>query len=480
MKNNASLIYNLYLIIGDAIAITVAFTIAYILRVTLDHQPLSANVHSHTYIAILISLLPFWILIFGMLGLYNLRIYEKRFAELGRLLVGSFIGILFIISYSYMTSTAIFPARLVTVYGFGLAFICVLLSRTLARGVRRKLFSYGIGINNVLLVGDTKTTQRMLEALANTTVTGYKVLGVVGGIKHPLKKDVPYRQYDSFAEAVAHLRQRQLHTIIQTELYAAGDKNDEILTYAQEHHAAYRFVPGNSELFVGKIEVDLFHSVPIIAVHQTALIGWGRVVKRLTDLLLGSLMLLVASPFMLLIAIAIKLTDGGPVFFRQERLSRFASKVKVFKFRSHNLKYSGLGPEEAFRRMGRSDLLEQYRQSGDQLPDDPRVTGIGRFIRRHSLDELPQLLNVVRGDISLVGPRALVADELNKYAQKNLILSVKSGMTGLAQISGVRDLSFTERRKLDLYYVQNWTLWGDLVILAKTVWVVLFHKGTRQ
>lgn len=480
MKNNASLIYNLYLIIGDALAITVAFTIAYILRVTLDHQPLSANIHSHTYIAILISLLPFWILIFGLLGLYNLRIYEKRFAELGRLLVGSFIGILFIISYSYMTDTVIFPARLVTVYGFGLAFICVLLFRTVARGVRRKLFSYGIGINNVLLVGDTKTTHRLLKALADTTVTGYKILGVVGGIKHPLKKDAPYRQYDSFADAVAHLRQRRPHTIIQTELYAAGDKNDEILTYAQEHHVAYRFVPGNSELFVGKIEVDLFHSVPVIAVHQTALIGWGRVVKRLTDLMLGSLMLIIASPFMLLIAIAIKLTDGGPVFFRQERLSRFASKVKVFKFRSHNLKYSGLGPEEAFRKMSRSDLLEQYRAGGDQLPDDPRVTGVGRFIRRHSLDELPQLINVVRGDISLVGPRALVADELDRYAQKNLILSVKSGMTGLAQISGVRDLSFAERRKLDLYYVQNWTLWGDLVILAKTVWVVLFHKGTRS
>src|ERR1700690_519040 len=146
MKNNASLVYNFCLIIGDALAITVAFTIAYILRVTLDHQPLSASVHAHTYITILISLLPFWILIFGLLGLYNSRIYEKRFSELGRLLTGSFIGVLFVISYSYLTNTAIFPARLVTVYGFGLAFVCVLLARTAARGLRRQLFSYGIGI----------------------------------------------------------------------------------------------------------------------------------------------------------------------------------------------------------------------------------------------------------------------------------------------------------------------------------------------
>ena len=480
MKNNASLVYNFCLIVGDALAITVAFTIAYILRVTLDHQPLSANVHAHTYISILVSLLPFWILIFGLLGLYNLRVYEKRFAELGRLLVATFIGMLFVISYSYMTNTVIFPARLVTAYGFGLAFFFVLLFRTVARGLRRELFGYGVGINRVLLVGDTKTTHRLIDALTNTPVTGYKVIGVVGGVKHPLKPDTPYKQYKSFADAVSHLKGGPLHTIIQTELYAAGENNDEILTYAQEHHAAYRFVPGNSELFVGKIEVDLFHAVPIIAVHQTALIGWGRVVKRLTDLFLGGLMLIIASPFMLLVAIAVKLTDGGPVFFRQERLSRFNTKVRIFKFRSHSLKYSGLAPEEAFRKLDRPDLLEQYRNSGDQLPNDPRVTRVGRFIRRNSLDELPQLINVVRGDISLVGPRALVPYELDSYAQKNLILSVKSGMTGLAQISGVSDLSFAERRKLDLYYVQNWSFWGDMVILVKTFWVVAFHKGTRR
>jgi exopolysaccharide biosynthesis polyprenyl glycosylphosphotransferase len=480
MRNNASLIYNICLVIGDALAITIAFTIAYILRVTLDHQPLSANVHAHTYITILISLLPFWILIFALLGLYNLRVYEKRFSEFGRLLVGSFIGILFVISYSYVTDTVIFPARVVTLYGFGLAFILVLLFRTTARGLRRELFSYGVGINNVLLVGDTKTTRRLVDALLNTAVTGYRILGVVGGGKHPLKADAPYHQYKSFADAVGHLRHKQLHTIIQTELYAATETNDEILTYAQEHHAAYRFVPGNSELFVGKIEVDLFHSVPIIAVHQTALIGWGRVVKRLTDLLLGSLLLLLASPFIVLVAIAIKLTDSGPVFFRQDRLSRFNSTVQIFKFRSHQPAYSGLSPEEAFRKMDRPDLLKTYRADGDQLTDDPRVTPVGRWLRRTSLDELPQLFNVVRGDISLVGPRALVAYELDKYDQKNLILSVKSGMTGLAQISGVRDLSFAERRQLDLYYVQNWSLWGDIVILAKTLWVVLFHnKGTR-
>lgn len=477
MKNNASVIYNVCLIIGDFLALVVAFTVAFILRVTLSHRALSSPIEAHTYIGIVASLLPLWVLIFALLGLYNARIHENRFSELGRLFVGSFIGIMLVISYSYLTNTTVFPARLVTLYGLGLAFFFVLLFRTAARGLRRELFSYGIGINNVLLVGDTRVTHTLISALANTAVTGYRVLGVVGGVKHPLKEAAGYPQYKSFAEAVGHLRSRTLHTVVQTELYPETNKNDEVLTYAQEHHVAYRFVPGNSELFVGNIDVDLFKSVPVIAVHQTALVGWGRVVKRLFDLFAGGLALVVALPFMLIIGLVMKLSSRDSAFFRQERLTRFDTKIHIYKFRTQYQKYDGTTPEEAFAKMGRPELADEYRANGDYLPNDPRVTKIGRFLRKTSLDELPQLINVVRGDISLVGPRALIAPELERYAQKNLILSVKSGLTGLAQISGRRDISFEERRKLDLYYVQNWSFWGDIVILVKTIWIVLFHRG---
>ncbi len=477
MKNNASLIYNFFLVVGDALAIGVAFSVAYVLRVTLSHQPLSASVHAHTYVAILTSLLPFWILIFALLGLYNARIYERRFSELGRLLVGSAIGILFVISYSYLTNTVIFPARLVTIYGFLLAFFFALLFRTAARGLRRELFSYGIGINNVLLVGDTAITHELVKSLSNTSVTGYTVLGVVGGVKHPLHRNFDIPVFANFAEAMATLHDQQLHTIVQTELYASTEHNDEILSYAQENHVAYRFVPGNSELFVGNIQVDLFQAVPVIAVHQTALIGWGRIVKRLTDIFLGGLLLLIASPFMLLIALAEKMSGSGSVFFRQTRLTRFNQEFSVFKFRSQYITYDGTTPEEAFEKMGKPELAKTYRENGDALEHDPRITGLGQFLRASSLDELPQLINVVRGDISLVGPRALIPQELALYSKRHAILSVKSGLTGLAQVSGRRDISFEERRRLDLFYVQNWSFWNDLVILIKTVWIVLFHKG---
>ena len=477
MKNNASLAYNVCLVTGDALAITSAFTIAYVLRVSLSSTPLSAQVSSQTYIAVLLSLLPFWILVFGLLGLYNSKVYDNRFSEIGRLLIGSFVGILFVISYSYIANTTIFPARLVTVYGFLFAFAFVFIFRTIARGIRRELFRFGIGINNVLIIGDTPITHELVQRLSNTTVTGYKVVGIVGGVKNKNVHKLGHKVYSSFDTAARALSGKKLNTIIQTELYANSDHNDEILTHAQENHIAYRFVPGNGELFVGNIEVDLFQSVPVIAVHQTALIGWGRVVKRLTDLFLGTIFLILASPFILLLAIAVKLSSKGPIFFRQVRLTRFNNKFTVFKFRSHNLKYSGLSPEEAFAKMGKPELIKQYRDNGDQIPNDPRLTSIGRFMRRTSLDELPQLFNVVRGDISLVGPRALIPEELELYAKRHAILSVKSGLTGLAQVSGRRDISFEERRKLDLYYVQNWRFTSDIVILIKTIWIVLFHKG---
>ena len=140
---------------------------------------------------------------------------------------------------------------------------------------------------------------------------------------------------------------------------------------------------------------------------------------------------------------------------------------------------NGLSPEEGFKILGHPELAKIYRENGDQLENDPRISFIGRFLRKTSLDELPQLINVIKGDISLVGPRALVPQELADYPNKNLILSVKSGLTGLAQISGRRDISFSERRKLDIYYVQNWSMILDIQIIIKTIWMVLVRRGAK-
>ncbi len=479
MKNNSSLAYNVILVIGDFVALIIAFVVAYILRVSISHVPISTHVNSMTYFNLIVSIMPFWIIVFALLGLYNQRVYEKRFSEFWRLFVGSVVGIMSVISYAYLANIAIFPARLVVLYGLLLTFAFVLIFRTVARGVRRQLYLRGVGVNRVLLIGDTKLTLRLASAMARANKTGDVVVGIVGAKKYPLEYNTKFLVFDQFEDAVKAFGDTLPNTIIQTELYGNSERNDAILAFAQQHHLDYRFVPGNGELFVGNIDVELFHDVPMIAVHQTALVGWGRVVKRLTDVSLSLLLIVITSPIMLLTAIAIRLSDGGPVFFRQARLTRGNRVFYVFKFRSNNRKYSGLSPEEAFTKMGKPELITTYRKNGDFLPHDPRITPVGRFIRKTSIDELPQLFNVLRGEISLVGPRALVPEELAMYSRKHTILSVKSGVTGLAQVSGRRDISYEERRKLDVYYVQNWTFWGDIGILLRTFWITLTHRGAN-
>lgn len=479
MKTNASLIYSLFLVVGDFLALVGAFAGAYVLRVSISHQPFPNQIHAVTYLEVFLAILPFWILVFALLGLYNTNIYERRFPEMGRLLIGSFIGLLFVIFWDFLSVTSIFPAKLVPFYGFGLSFIFLVLFRNLIRAVRIQLFEHGISVTNILIVGNTAIADELVTTLADSRVSGYRVLGVVGDKRRAYRAD-----FTTFDEALEATQGASLHGVIQTELYADEARNREVLEYAQTHHLGYRFVPGNTELFVGNISVELFRSsVPVITVHQTALLGWGRIVKRLFDLVMGTAFLIVASPLMLLLAIGVKLSDpSGPVFMRgpqQNRLTRFDQLFKVYKFRSHYAKFDGKTDEEVFAMVGKPELIEEYRRNGDKLPNDFRVHPFGKFIRRTSLDELPQLINVVRGDISLVGPRALVPQELTAYAKRHAILSVKSGLTGLAVVSGRRNISFDERRKLDLYYVQNWSFWLDLMILLKTIRVVLNFKDNK-
>src|SRR4029079_11468767 len=310
MKSNASLIYGLFIVVGDFLALVAAFVSAFLIRGHLTTTPVAHPIAGSEYLMVFLALLPFWILFFALLGLYSSSVHENRFKELGRLLIGSFVGLLFVIAYGYAVNKIIFPARLVPLFGFSLAFVFLVIFRNLARAGRIYLFRYGIGITNILIIGDTAIARELVETLANYQTSGYRLVGVVGNKSHTQAHYARLPVFSNFEEATKKLRPGDIHSIVQTELYADQDKNNLMLEFAQKHHIAYRFIPGNAELFIGNIEVELFRSqIPVIAVHQTALIGWGRIVKRVTDLLLGGLFLLIALPFMAVVAIIVKLSD---------------------------------------------------------------------------------------------------------------------------------------------------------------------------
>ncbi|MDZ7744531.1 MAG: sugar transferase [Candidatus Saccharibacteria bacterium] len=473
MKNNASLAYSFLLIIADAVAITGAFSAAYILRVRWDPRPLIEQIPAFSFLYAFLAILPLWLLVHAFIGLYNQNVYEKRFTEIGRLLIGSFLGILVIIGYDFVLEGEFFPARLVAVYGLVLSFGFLLVIRSLMRMFRRLLFKYGIGISNVLIIGNTASSEHIADTINDTRHSGMRVLGIVG------RKASGIAYFSSFEEAIEALPELP-HGLIQTELYKNQNKNNKIMAFAQQNHITYRFVPGNTDLFVGNITVDLFADLPMIAVHQTQIVGWGRIAKRLFDVFASIMLIIITSPLMLLSLISLLIFDPkGGFIFRQTRLTRFNREFTCYKLRTHKQKYSGMSPEKAFKVMGKPELIKIYRENGDYIPSDPRTSAFGRFMRRASLDELPQLFNVLRGDISLVGPRALVPQELNTYAKKHDILSVKAGLTGLAQISGRRNISFEERRKIDMYYVQNWSFWLDISIILRTLRAVLTSSGAK-
>jgi len=477
MKNNNSLIYNSFLIIGDAVALVAAFLGAFFVRAHLFNAPVAHPVHITTYILVFSALLPFWVLTFALLGLYNHSIYEKRFSEIGRLFIGSFIGMLFVVFWNYLSLKPILPSKSVVLFGFAFGFIALVIVRNIIRWFQTLMFRFRVGLTNVVLTGNTAIARELVESLYNSRLSGYYIVGVVGS-ERAVYGHSNIKNYPDFRTMLRSVKTDSFDAIIQTELYADESRNQEILEFAQRHHIAYRFVPGNTELFVGNIDVELFRSaIPVIAVNETALFGWGRIVKRLFDIIIGGIMQLIALPFMLIIAIVIKLYDHGPILLRQTRLTRYNQKFTVYKFRTIKKTYHNLSPEAAFTKMGKPELIAAYRDNGDQIPHDPRYSKLGNFLRATSLDELPQLFNIVKGDTSLVGPRSLVPEELEVYAKRHTILSVRSGLTGLAQVSGRRNISFDERRKLDLYYVQNWSFWLDLTILAKTIGSIIDKRG---
>lgn len=470
--------YSLILIIADFIVLLGAFTIAYILRVQYDPRPLVQQVYAHEYFLSFLTIAPFWIIIFASLGLYQARTYNRRLVEWSKIAIGVFIGILLVIGWQYASKTELFPARLVAVYALIGAFILVVLEREILRITRSLLFHFGRGISNVLIIGNSHATKDIAHNLADTHRSGYKIVAFAGP-KKLIPPGLEVHHFTSVDTALRQIKELGITTIIQTDLYDSADRNQRILGAAQVNHISYNFIPGEAEFYAGTNTVDVFLGYPMITVSQTPLIGWGAIAKSVFDLIVSFLLIVILSPVFVILILCQLIFNRGPIFYISKRLSRFSKPINLIKFRSMGAKYGKKDAAIEFREMGREDLAIEY-ETNRKVAHDPRITKFGHFLRVTSLDELPQLFNVFNGDLSLVGPRPILPQEAKFAPSRTALLhSVKSGVTGLWQVSGRSNLSFEERIDLELFYAQNWSFWLDIKILFKTIGVVLLKKGAK-
>jgi len=470
--------YSLILIIIDTIMLLCAFTFAYIVRVQYDPRPLLSNVHAYDYLYNLILIVPFWIIIFALLGLYQSNTYNRRVVEWAKIAVGSFIGILIIIGWQYASSQNILPARLVAVYVYVIATVLIIIEREIFRAVRKYMFRRGRGINKVLLIGTSDTAKDLAISLFSTEKSGYEIVAI-SGPRRILPNGLNIIHYRKLDDALNNISNDKVNMVIQTDLYESADCNQKVLQATQTHHIGYHFIPGESEFYSGKNTIDIFLGYPMISVYQTPLVGWGAIAKRFFDIFAGLILAIVLSPIILIIYLIKKIFDPGPAFYISKRLSRFSEPINLIKFRSMDAKYGARDAAEEFREMGRDDLAKEYNKNRKVI-NDPRITKLGHFLRTSSLDELPQIFNVIKGDLSLVGPRPILPQEAKlAHGRTALLHSVKSGVTGIWQVSGRSELSFEERIELELFYAQNWTFWLDIKILFKTIGVVLRKKGAK-
>ena len=484
MQKRSELFFSVILVPLDFLALLGAFVAAYIIRVKIEDKPVAHPIAAVDFLNVLAILLPLWIIIFALAGLYSQSNLRGRLTEIGKVFVAVSGGVMLSILIDFFQPQSLFPSKAVPIYAYGLGLVFVLTLRTLVRALQRWLFQFGVGVHNAVIIGSGEIAQRIAPDLRQR-FSGYRVLACVDSSKNAARNMPGIPIFGSIEEVAASIgKRRPFDEIIQAD--SALDQNEilHMVDYATNHQIGYRFVPNQFGIYASNPTLGTLAGVQFIQIRSTPLDGWGRVMKRLFDVAGSAVGIILLSPVFLAVALALKLRDPeGPVLFHHARLSRSGATVQVLKFRTMRWKYCD-GPgrpfksaEETFRAMGRPDLVEQFKVS-QKVEDDPRVSRFGRFLRKSSLDELPQLFNVLRGDMSLVGPRPIVKDELKHYGEQGgVFLALKPGITGLWQISGRSDISYDDRVKLDIYYIEHWSLLLDLRILLKTVMAILSRKG---
>lgn len=428
----------------------------------------------HQYFRFTLLIAPLFIAVLAIDGLYRMRVTRKFWPEAFAVFKATALFLVLVIIAVFLKREW-FSSRFIIVAGWMFVVLYIVIARFIIQRIQKWfLVNRGIGVHRVLLIGSNGKIARLRRLLERNKAIGYRVVD---------QMEVEFASITHIKEVRA---QRGIDEIIVCDPTLVDAEQEKLLDYCQINNITYRYIP--TTLQTSRFSLFIFNGEPMLEFEHTPLDGWGKVLKRSFDLIAGFILALLSSPVMVVVALLIKSGDSaGPVIYRNERIGENGRKFFVYKFRYMRWKYcvtkANPNYDEALA-FERHLIEEKNTRKGGvvyKIKDDPRKTKVGAFIERFSIDELPQFWNVLRGDMSLVGPRPHQEREVEKYSEYHRrLLTIKPGITGMAQISGRSDLAFEDEYHLDVYYIENWSLWLDILICLRTVGALLRRRKNSR
>lgn len=455
----AEIIFKVLLVPVDFLMLIAAAFAVYFLRLSplvAQYRPVMFDISPAQFLVIVLAIVPFWTLVFALAGMYRIK-QKNHLEEFFGIVSASTLAMFGILLYLFLRREW-FDSRFLIFAVWPSAIFFVSLGRILVRKLKKYSIShYNVGIQKVLIVGKDKTTELLLKEIHHHPNLGYRLA----------------HHFDNLnLEEIRHFMERQEINAI----WLGGEDytKDELLAVAdfcEENHLVFRFVPNLFQTLTANIDIETLAGVPLIELKRTPLEGWGRVMKRTMDVAGAIAGIIAFSPIFAIVPILIKINSRGPVIVKLKRVS-LGKEFELYKFRSmvanaHEMK------KELLKYNEREEAGPLFK-----MKKDPRITGVGKYLRKLRIDEFPQFFNVLKGDMSLVGPRPHEPEEVAKYQRHHKkLLTIKAGITGMAQVSGSSDLPFEDEVKLDTYYIENWSLPLDIKIIFKTAAIMFTDRS---
>lgn len=453
------LVFNLIRIPIDFLLLVSAAFGAYFVRVSpmvADIRPVLFNLPLGEFFVLSSVISFFFILIFALSGLYLIHKSTPILQEIARTGIAISAGAALLITYMFF-NLVWFDSRFILLASWVFAILFVGTGRMLIRILRVYLLHRKkVGIENLLILGDDGKSKIIKKQVKSNKKLGFNFIDT---IKHPDIKII----------SALHSK-HNLHRVIVSDAGWERERLMQVVNFCEENDIQFSYIPDTFGSILADMSFDILDGMPVVSVKPSPLDGWGRVAKRIIDTAGSLVFLVLLSPLLLIIALVVKWDSRGPIFIKLQRVSR-SRKFNLYKFRSM---------VENAEKLKKGLIQFNEREDGPmfKMKDDPRITRVGKFLRAKRLDELPQLINVLKGEISLVGPRPHEPAEIEQYKDYHKkVLAIKSGITGLAQVSGASDLAFDEEVKLDRFYIENWSLKKDIAILLRTLRILLFDKS---